>query len=195
MRLRDKEYPSKQTVNLAVSGKSLENSGYMVPVLVMYLLFLVIFVRFGVIGPVMGMTNAREGLKQKEEELAKIQDYNADYFQVENQYEQYFCMYLTQEERTLPNRVQVIRLLEESVKNRGAIETITIEGNRCQLVVTQMPLSGISELAKELESSPLVEQVAVSTAVVTQYEPQADKAQTMRADMTITLTEGAQLNE
>lgn len=100
------------------------------------------------------MAESEAALSQKQEELLRCQEYNSDYYQVEERYRQYFGTYLTPEERALINRVQVLRLLEETVERCGVIETITIQGNTCQLVVAQTPLSRISELTEALEASP-----------------------------------------
>ena len=190
MKLRDKKYPSKQMVNLAVYDKSVKGSRHMAPVLFLYLLFIVVFIRFFLLEPVKEMAESEAALSQKQEELLRCQEYNSDYYQVEERYRQYFGTYLTPEERALINRVQVLRLLEETVERCGVIETITIQGNTCQLVVAQTPLSGISELTEALEASPLIQHVTVSTAVARQYEEQNDISQTVTADMTIILTGG-----
>lgn len=195
MKLRDKRYPSKQMANLAVYDKSVKGAGHMAPVLFLYLLFLVVFIKFFLLGPINEMAVSKEALSQKQKELLNYQESNADYYQVEERYRQYFCTYLTPEEKALSNRIQVIRLLEENVDRYGVIETISIQGNTCRLVVAQTPLSGISELTEVLEASPLIQHVAVSTAVARPYDEQSDKSQTVTADMTIILTGGDQVAE
>ena len=76
MKLRDKKYPSKQMVNLAVYDKSVKGSRHMAPVLFLYLLFIVVFIRFFLLEPVKEMAESEAALSQKQEELLRCQEYN-----------------------------------------------------------------------------------------------------------------------
>ena len=81
------------------------------------------------------------------------------------EYDQYFCSYLTDLEREIPDRSPVLLLLKEHVTGDTGLKQVSIAGQECQAVVTGTSVSAISELAEELEASSLIQKASVSLEV------------------------------
>ena len=92
----------------------------------------------------------------------------------------------------LQDRLEVLNLLEERVMNRADIESISIRGNVCRMVITELPLYQVSAIVEDLEESPLVQYISVSTASTEKRadDEEAQSQQSVSADLTITLTGG-----
>ena len=112
-----------------------------------------------------------------------------DYRQIEEAYQEYFRTYLTQEEASLADRSKIVRLLEEKTTAYGVVKYVDIEENICQVVIEEIPLSAVSQLAVELEADPLIQQVAVSIETAGENRVGEGKTQTVTVDFMIVLAE------
>lgn len=190
--IRKNEYPSKKTVNLIIHEKTISSPTRAIPVFLGFLAVLALFVKFGVMVPLDRMYAAQAALGQVQSELDGYIQYNRDYDEVRERYSRYFSDYLNEDEAVLQDRLEVLNLLEERVMNRADIESISIRGNVCRMVITELPLYQVSAIVEDLEESPLVQYISVSTAST---EKRADdeatqSQQSVSADLTITLTGG-----
>lgn len=191
--IRKNEYPSKETVNLVIRERNLGSPAKAIPLFCLFLLLLAGFVRFFVIWPLNHMNAAQVALNQVQVELKGYEEYNRDYYEVKEEYSRYFDDYLYEDEIVLQDRLLVLELLESRVMNRSNIESISIQDNVCHMVITEVPLYRVSDIVADLEQSPLVQYIAVSTAKTeneAQNTDQPQGEQQVTADMTITLTGG-----
>lgn len=182
-------YPSKQTVNLAACGNAMENVEHILPVTFLCFALLAAITGFCIIWPVKEIHAAQAELEKKRTELSRYQEYNEDYRQIEEAYQEYFRTYLTQEEASLADRSKIVRLLEEKTTAYGVVKYVDIEENICQVVIEEIPLSAVSQLAVELESDPLIQQVAVSIETAGENRAGEGKTQTVTVDFMIVLAE------
>lgn len=173
---RRKKYPSKQTVNLAVCGNTMEDLAHMLPIFFICFTVLAATAVICIIWPFRQLCAARNDLEEMEGQLRKYEEYNQDYDQIEEDYHQRFRTYLTEEEASLAGRSQTVRLLEEKIEPCGKIKSVEIESNLCQVRIEEMPLSQISQLVEELEASPFILQVTVSTAVAGENRNEAEES-------------------
>lgn len=190
--IRKNEYPSKKTVNLIINEKTISSPTRAIPVFLGFLAVLALFVKFGVMVPLDRMYAAQAALGQVQSELDGYIQYNRDYDEVRERYSQYFSDYLNEDEAVLQDRLEVLNLLEERVMNRADIESISIRGNVCRMVITELPLYQVSAIVEDLEESPLVQYISVSTASTEKRadDEEAQSQQSVSADLTITLTGG-----
>ena len=190
--IRKNEYPSKKTVNLIIHEKTISSPTRAIPVFLGFLAVLALFVKFGVMVPLDRMYAAQAALGQVQSELVGYIQYNRDYDEVRERYSQYFSDYLNEDEAVLQDRLEVLNLLEERVMNRADIESISIRGNVCRMVITELPLYQVSAIVEDLEESPLVQYISVSTASTEKRADNeaAQSQQSVSADLTITLTGG-----
>lgn len=190
--IRKNEYPSKKTVNLIIHEKTISSPTRAIPVFLGFLAALALFVKFGVMVPLDRMYAAQAALGQVQSELDGYIQYNRDYDEVRERYSRYFSDYLNEDEAVLQDRLEVLNLLEEQVMNRADIESISIRGNVCRMVITELPLYQVSAIVEDLEESPLVQYISVSTASTEKRadDEAAQSQQSVSADLTITLTGG-----
>ena len=182
-------YPSKQTVNLAVCGRAPERSGLVLPLFFICLILLGMIIGASILWPLKRLENLRTDIRRKKEELARYQEYNEDYYQVEERYGQYFCTYLTEGEADIIERGPAVKLMEEMTAAYGGTKSLEIQDNTCRVVIEAMPLSGLSSLMQELEASPLTRQVTVAVTAAREDETDEGGGQTVTADLTAVLVE------
>lgn len=190
--IRKSEYPSKKTVNLIIHEKTMSSPTRAIPAFCAFLAVLALFVKFGVIGPLDRMYAAQAALGTVQAELDGYLQYNKDYDEVRERYSLYFSDYLEEDEAVLLDRMEVLELLEEKVLNRADIASVSIRGDVCRMVITELPLYQVSEIVEDLQKSPLVQYIAVSTASTEKQDGDetARTQQSVSADLTITLTGG-----
>ena len=187
--VRKNEYPSKPTVNLVFRERSINSPSRAIPAFLLFLVFLALFVRFGVQGQLQKMTSAQASLEKVQADLSGLVEYNRDYEAVREQYSQYFNDYLNEDEAVLRDRLDVLTLLEECVMNQADLSSISIQGNICRISITDVPLNTISGIVADLESNPQVQYISVATAATENNEEVQDR-QNVTANVTITLTGG-----
>ena len=187
--VRKNEYPSKQTVNLVFRERSINSPSRAIPAFLLFLVFLALFVRFGVQGQLQKMTSAQASLEKVQADLSGLVEYNRDYEAVREQYSQYFNDYLNEDEAVQRDRLDVLTLLEECVMNQADLSSISIQGNICRISITDVPLNTISGIVADLESNPQVQYISVATAATENNEEVQDR-QNVTANVTITLTGG-----
>ena len=187
--VRKNEYPSKQTVNLVFRERSINSPSRAIPVFLLFLVFLALFVRFGVQGQLQKMTSAQASLEKVQADLSGLVEYNRDYEAVREQYSQYFNDYLNEDEAVLRDRLDVLTLLEECVMNQADLSSISVQGNICRISITDVPLNTISGIVADLERNPQVQYISVATAATENNEEGQDR-QNVTANVTITLTGG-----
>ena len=187
--VRKNEYPSKQTVNLVFRERSINSPSRAIPAFLLFLVFLALFVRFGVQGQLQKMTSAQASLEKVQADLSGLVEYNRDYEAVREQYSQYFNDYLNEDEAVLRDRLDVLTLLEECVMNQADLSSISIQGNICRISITDVPLNTISGIVADLQSNPQVQYISVATAATENNEEVQDR-QNVTANVTITLTGG-----
>ena len=187
--VRKNEYPSKQTVNLVFRERSINSPSRAIPAFLLFLVFLTLFVRFGVQGQLQKMTSAQASLEKVQADLSGLVEYNRDYEAVREQYSQYFNDYLNEDEAVLRDRLDVLTLLEECVMNQADLSSISIQGNICRISITDVPLNTISGIVADLESNPQGQYISVATAATENNEEVQDR-QNVTANVTITLTGG-----
>ena len=187
--VRKNEYPSKQTVNLVFRERSINSPSRAIPAFLLFLVFLALFVRFGVQGQLQKMTSAQALLEKVQADLNGLVEYNRDYETVREQYSQYFNDYLNEDEAVLRDRLDVLTLLEECVMKQADLSSISVQGNICRISITDVPLNTISGIVADLERNPQVQYISVATAATENNEEGQDR-QNVTANVTITLTGG-----
>lgn len=186
--IRKNEYPSKQTVNLVFKERSINSPSRAIPAFVLFLVFLSLFIRFGVQGQLQKMEAAESALRRAQSDLNGYMEYNSDYDEIKEQYSQYFNDYLNEDEAVLQDRMKVLELLEQCVMTRADMSNIAIQGNVCRVSITDVPLNTISDIVATLEGNPQVQYISVVTAG-TENGDDAQIGQNVTANVTITLTE------
>lgn len=160
MKIKAKSIPSKTTLNLVIKEKKELRLERLIPAVIIILVIAVLFAKFAVADRYAALNEAEKELSQERENLNALVSSYADYDEVQEEYNRY-----TYEDfdRTIPNRQDVLNLLEKYVFPVSGMRQLSISGKSVSLTLTGMTLEEISRLIAVLEADPLVEKVLVST--------------------------------
>ena len=176
--------PTKKTMNFSrhVSSFDLRK---MAPYLIVIVIVLALFAKFGFIDQLSKKTDAYAQLAdiQSQQEMLNLK--LKDYPELEKQYGRYSYGWMNEDEVSLVDRMEVYSLIESKVKDAAVIENFAVNGNVITMNMRGITLIQASAVVKDLESSPMVESAYV-------YSAEAENAEQAEMFMTINLAKEAQ---
>lgn len=176
--------PTKKTMNFSrhVSSFDLRK---MAPYLIVIVIVLALFAKFGFIDQLSKKTDAYSQLAdiQSQQEMLNLK--LKDYPELEKQYGRYSYGWMNEDEVSLVDRMEVYSLIESKVKDTAVIENFAVNGNVITMNIRGITLIQASAVVKDLESSPMVESAYV-------YSAEAENAEQAEMFMTINLAKEAQ---
>lgn len=164
MKFNHDAYPNKQTINLVVYKRTINSPSIAIPIFLIFMVCLFIFVQLFVYRPLHEMTASEAEALKAQRELDEYNAYIENYDKVLEEYNLHFATYMTDEEKTLPDRSAILNLIKEEVIAYANLRTVSIQGDVCTLVLDGIALSEVSDLVARLEASKLVAYITVSTA-------------------------------
>lgn len=172
--------PTKTTMNFArkESGVKL---GRVAPAALVVIAIVAIGAKVGILDLLDQKTAAYASLASKQEQLVAISMQLTEYDEVAALYGRYSYGWMDESETSLVNRLDVLDLIEEKLASAAYVSNFSVNGNVLTLNLSGVTLDEISAIVRDLESSPMVLGVTVSSASA----PDAEEAS---AFMTINLT-------
>lgn len=175
--------PSKKTMNFSrhVSSFDLRK---MTPYLIVIVIVLALFAKFGFIDQLSKKTDAYAQLAdiQSQQEMLNLK--LKDYPELEKQYGRYSYGWMSEDEVSLVDRMEVYSLIESKIMDAAVIEDFAINGNVITMNIRGITLIQASAVVKDLESSPMVDSAYV-------YSAEAENAEQAEMFMTINITKEA----
>ena len=175
--------PSKRTMNF-VHHKSSFNTKKMLPVLLVVVIVLAVFAKFGILDPMAKKAAAYNELASKQAQLEVINAKLAGYDELATEYGRYSYGWMNETEVNMVNRMDVLKLVESEIAKRAKIDNLAINNNVLTLNIHGITLEQASTMVRSLEETDLVESAAVYNAV-------AESAEEASIAMTIILTKEA----
>jgi len=175
--------PSKRTMNF-VHHESSFNIKKVLPILLVVVIVLAVFAKFGILDPMAKKTAAYNELASKEAQLEVINAKLAGYDELATEYGRYSYGWMNETEVNMVNRMDVLKLVESEIAKRAKIDNLAINNNVLTLNIHGITLEQASTMVRSLEESDLVESAAVYNAV-------AESAEEASIAMTIILTKEA----
>lgn len=172
--------PVKQTLNLYVKQKTLANPTRLIPILLLIALVAGVIAKYAVIDRLNQVRQAEAELYEMKQYLAEIQSTYTDYDEVEKEYNRYTYQNY---DRTLPDRLEVMGLIERTLFPAGSVQNVSINGRTISTSLNGPKLDGTSWLMTSLISEKMVEDVNVSS-----YVDSTDKGGGNNDNTTITMT-------
>ena len=117
-----------------------------------------------VLWPVFRLASANAKVSQMRSELDAINAVLNSKKDIEEEYAHYTYDNMTEEEMTRVDRVQVMKLVEDSLAGNGNAKSWTVSGNIMTLQVTGSSLSALNQIAAKMEQSPIVDRCVINTA-------------------------------
>ena len=185
--IKGKSVPTKTTLNLVIKEKSEFRLGRLLPAVLVVIVVAAVFAKFAVLDRYAVLDEAEQQLRREQEYLDQLMASYADYDEVQAEYNRY-----TYEgfDRTIPDRQDVLKLLERYVFPVSGMQQMAISGRFVSTTLTGMTLEGVSRLVAKLEADPLVDSVTVSTTGYTGREDSVPIASMVIALSDATTLEG-----
>ena len=179
--------PAKRTVNLAMAGVETMNMKAAAVGIVLIVAAAVLFGKFAVADRLAAVNRAQRRVAEANSELQQTYDKIASFGDIEDVYAHYTYAGMTEEELSLVERADVIRVIEEELGSKEADSSWSLTGNVLTLTVTGNSLQEINLLARRLEEHELVELCTVTNAAMndtgTSRSQSALPAGTVRANI------------
>ena len=173
------KYPTKKTLNLMIKEKSLASPSRLIPILLLIVVGAFAFSKFAVVDRLEKVSRAEAELSTMKNQLELIQNAFSDYDAVEDQYSRYSYENF---DRTIPDRIDVLEMLEFWFMPVCRIQSLTMNGRDLSMTIADIDMDTITYLNGVLtHEEPMVESIKV-----TSYVDNTDKDQA--GDRTVTAT-------
>ena len=175
--------PLKKTMNFSrhVSSFDLRK---MVPYLIVIVIVLALFAKFGFIDQLSKKSDAYAQLADIQSQQEMLDLKLKDYPELEKQYGRYSYGWMSEDEVSLVDRMEVYSLIESKIMDAAVIEDFAINGNVITMNIRGITLIQASAVVKDLESSPMVDSAYV-------YSAEAENAEQAEMFMTVNLVKEA----
>lgn len=175
--------PSKKTMNFSrhVSSFDLRK---MAPYLIVIVIVLALFAKFGFIDQLSKKSDAYAQLADIQSQQEMLDLKLKDYPELEKQYGRYSYGWMSEDEVSLVDRMEVYSLIESKIMDAAVIEDFAINSNVITMNIRGITLIQASAVVKDLESSPMVDSAYV-------YSAEAENAEQAEMFMTVNLVKEA----
>lgn len=175
--------PLKKTMNFSrhVSSFDLRK---MAPYLIVIVIVLALFAKFGFIDQLSKKSDAYAQLADIQSQQEMLDLKLKDYPELEKQYGRYSYGWMSEDEVSLVDRMEVYSLIESKIMDAAVIEDFAINGNVITMNIRGITLIQASAVVKDLESSPMVDSAYV-------YSAEAENAEQAEMFMTVNLVKEA----
>lgn len=157
-------YPTKTSINLVTCNQQPRNVGRNLALFAVAMVGVLLFAKFGVVDVIGAASTASGKVATAQAQLTELQAANADFADLQEQYAAFAVNNLTDEEKVLADRGQVLALLANTVANSADLQSVQISGNTVQLQFANTSLDDVSRVVASLENEELVAGVSMSTA-------------------------------
>ncbi len=176
--------PGKKTMNF-VHHQSSINLKKIIPIVLVLIIVVAIFAKFGIMDPLAEKTAAYNRLAAKQEQLAAVNAKLAGYDELAMEYGRYSYGWMNDTEVNMVSRMDVLNLIEKEIAGKAIIDNMAVNNNVLTLNIHGITLEQASAMVKSLESSELVQSASVYNAV-------AEEAEEAKIFMSIILTKEAE---
>ena len=175
--------PSKKTMNFSrhVSSFDLRK---MAPYLIVIVIVLALFAKFGFIDQLSKKADAYAQLADIQSQQEMLDLKLKDYPELEKQYGRYSYGWMSEDEVSLVDRMEIYSLIESKIMDAAVIEDFAINGNVITMNIRGITLIQASAVVKDLESTPMVDSAYV-------YSAEAENAEQAEMFMTVNLVKEA----
>lgn len=175
--------PTKKTMNFShhVSSFDLRK---MMPAIIVIVIVIGLFAKFGIIDQLSKKTSAFAELSDIQTQQDVLNAKLKDYPELEKQYGRYSYGWMSEDEVSLVDRMEVYKLIEAKIMDAAVIENFAVNGNVITMNMRGITLKEASAVVKDLESSDMVDSAYV-------YSAEAENAEQAQMFMTINISKEA----
>lgn len=162
------KYPTKTTMNLAVRETNDNSPSRVVPVFAVLVLAVALFVKFGVMDRYAALNKAQASLAASESRLTEMNQLVTGYDRVASEYHRYSGDYLTDAQKQLVDRLDLLDLLQTRMAGVATLKSVSIVDNDMVVEISASSLKQVSDLRLALLQEAKVQSVTVYTATTGQ---------------------------
>lgn len=155
-------YPSKNTVNLYYRDDKGKGVATMTVYGILLLVVGIAFAKFGVIDKLTELDKAKDAYEENQQLLVDQTLNLKGYDEVVSQYNRYCSSYLAPNE-IFSDRLEVLKMLEETLFGIADVENITITSNQVSLNFNELTLADTADLVRTLREYKIVESIDVNS--------------------------------
>ncbi len=178
--LKKENYPTKRTMNFVVD-KEAQNNKISLICFGIFLVFLVLFTKFGVIDSITKTNILESNYNSSNSALNTLREELSDYDEVEEQYDTLVGSFLTDEEKSSLNRLDLVRMIDEDVLPYVDVTNFSITGNTITVYTGVTDLNTISRVVTILQEDSRTQYVTVNRALA-----KTEESTKVTADIEIT---------
>ncbi len=156
--------PDKTSINLFIEEKHTGKNMAEIAIFLVFMCGVALFSKVCVQGKLdeIGRLESNYHLMETQVEAAKAS--LEPYEEIRAEYSHYGNGYLSSEEASLQDRMEILGLVEEELMQSDALLSLSMSGNVATLSINSAKLASVSDVTARLEESPLVTYVVVSNA-------------------------------
>ena len=154
----------KTSINLVDTQQQRGNLLAQLGLFAIALVLIGVFAKFAVVDPLAASAASSNEVSAAQARLDVLAAENADYAELNAQYDRYVVPGLSEEEQNLVDRDVVLNLLQQKVMGVGHLSSLRMEKNTATVTCLGADLNEVSALVESLESDQRVAHVTVSTA-------------------------------
>ena len=190
---------NKQSMNLAVFEKKQVNPVRILVIVLVLVLVFVVVGKFGIVDRYEKVDQARSAMQEQQDLYNALLIANAEYNDVLLEFNKYSFGAMTDEERAVADRGEVLDLIEGYLVSAARIENVSLTANELNVEMSGINLEKASSLMNNLMTDELVKNVTVSNANTKEDESNSGEnavnnsgvAQDAKITLTITLVDNA----
>ena len=184
--------PQKRSINLALVGVERIDPKLALAGSLIVLLLAAMFSKFLVADRLAAMNRESAQVAALRTQLSQEYDKVASFGSIADEYAHYTYSGMTEEELSLVDRADVIRMIKEGTENNREVESWSLRGNVVTLTVSGRDLQEINQLARRLEQFDLVNTCTVTAASKEEIQAQGssgpeDGSSVVRANIIVYL--------
>ena len=184
--------PQKRSINLALVGVERIDPKLALAGSLIVLLLAAMFSKFLVADRLAAMNRESAQVAALRTQLSQEYDKVASFGSIADEYAHYTYSGMTEEELSLVDRADVIRMIKEGTENNREVESWSLRGNVVTLTVSGRDLQEINQLARRLEQFDLVNTCTVTAASKEEIQAQGssgpeDGSSVVRANIIVFL--------
>lgn len=172
--------PSKKTLNLLVKEKTLASPTRLIPILFIIIAGSYLFSKYAVVDRLDKLSRAESELSDMKNQLDMITSAYADYDEVQDQYSRYSYENF---DKTIPDRLDVLDMLERRLFPICSIQSLTINGRDLNMVITDIDLETLTYINGAL----LIEEPLIESITIGSYTDNSDRQESGQATVTATI--------
>lgn len=162
--LKKNTYPSKKTMNFVENNESKNNRAALI-VFGVFLVFLVLFTKFGVIDRISETNALMSQYQTNSKQLDALKEELKDYDAIEEKYNALVGSFLSEGERNCLNRTDLLKMVDEDILPQVSVANISISDNKMSVYTSLTDLNTISRVVDILQKDERTSYVTVSSTV------------------------------